>query len=76
MALRPYTKADEDALRLEIQQGICQAFAVPPHVMDLKPRPAHLRFRLVRHVDHTAIWLTNHGHDRAAVWLWRAFRLW
>jgi hypothetical protein len=67
--------ADTEAER-RAQQAICEAFAVQPHVIGLKPRPARLRFRLVRCVDHVAVWLGGHGHDRAAVRLWRLSGLW
>lgn len=60
----------------QAQDEICRAFAVPPRLIGLKPRPGRLRFRLVRRVDYVASWLAQHDHDRAAVLLWRAFGLW
>jgi hypothetical protein len=40
--------------------------------------PRHVRLRLWWHrqVDRAGCWLVDHGHDRLAVALWRALRMW
>ena len=62
-----------DAEAERARQDICRAFAIPPRIFGLKPSP---RCWFTRRIDHLAIWLTDHGHDGAAIGLWRVFRLW
>lgn len=47
-------------------------------VVPLMPLPARVRLRLAAHrrIDRAAIRLVDHGHYRAAGWLWRACRMW
>lgn len=40
------------------------------------PRGLVFRFWWQHHVNAAGIWLTGHGHWRAAVLLWRLCRMW
>jgi hypothetical protein len=44
----------------------------------MAPLPWRTRLRLWRErvINRAGIWLCDHGHDRAAVALWRACRMW
>lgn len=66
------TPADEDALRRQLQEAIQRGRIV---IYDL-PRRVRLRLWLTGRVNHAGICLVNHGHERAAVLLWRIFRMW
>jgi hypothetical protein len=35
-----------------------------------------VRLGLECHIDRLGAWLVEHGHFRAAEWLWRACRMW
>jgi hypothetical protein len=40
------------------------------------PRWTRLRLWLTRQVNRASCWLCDHGHDQAAIRLWRVFRMW
>lgn len=40
------------------------------------PRRVRLRLWRDRHIDRFAGWLLKHGHERLALWVWKATGLW
>ncbi|MEU8968113.1 hypothetical protein AB0D11_02360 [Streptomyces monashensis] len=40
------------------------------------PLATRVRLRAEHHIDGIGGWLVEHGHYRAAIWLWRACRMW
>lgn len=40
------------------------------------PLATRARLRFEHLIDGIGGWLAGHGHSRAAIWLWRACRMW
>jgi hypothetical protein len=70
---RVLTEAEAERIRQRLRRAL--ASGQPPQILGL-PRRVRARLWLIHHIDHAAIWLTDHGHHRAAIALWRVFRLW
>lgn len=61
----------------EFERRFKEAIARPQKLRVLGlSRRTRLRLWYRHQIDHAAIWLLDHGHDRAGTWLWRVTGLW
>lgn len=46
-----------------------------PHRLAPLPYDTRLRLAAARRIDLAGAWLCDHGHRRAAAWMWRTLRM-
>lgn len=70
---RPLVPLTQEQLREHIRTTLA---ANQQWIRDQLPRRVRLRLAREHRIDTIASWLINHHQERAAILLWRLYRLW